>query len=399
MSLDLTLLKEHNSLAKKSQMMNEKLTSLSTTVRFNIFIDETIMLMETYIEKCKELVSGLLAAGQGRPSSTFLNPSSLEKVIKFAQRNGANLIFVTDIVKYYQTAETAIITKDLDIIVMNKIKIPTYENSGTLYKVSALPMFHSGNFITLETNGITHFVSNIKGEYVELTADQISNCQTHVDIRICQNELWHRPEYPTCLSSLFHSDEKSVNEICNFSTDEESQITMPVFIGSNRWHYAVRVFTKALISCKKQGTVVNELGGNGIISLNAGCTAKMGKYVIRSQSVYMNNSFNIEEHTKLLNYTNISETKIALALKDLDMDRSEFKETEGLHLNTAELIKKIEMEREELTYKRWNTGISNDLNQTKTFNYVLATISLLFILCAFFFIGRLCFEKKCMNKN
>ena len=114
----------------------------------------------------------------------------------------------------------------------------------------------------------------------------------------------------------------------------------------------------------------------------------------------MNESFNIEDHKKMLNYKTISETKLLLALKDLDMERSELDfETEDLHLNTENLIKKIRNEKKKMNEKQRNTSLSNDMHQSKTLTYVLAGFLGLLSLCFSFFVFRYFFEQKCLNKK
>ena len=174
------MLKESKSLLEATEKLNSRLNDLSRNVETNIFLDEIILLLESYTQKCENILRGIILAGQGKPSSIFLSPIALNRVVNLAAEKGTELLFGKDVSKYYQTAETKLLVVGMEIVILSKIAIPSKENSGLFYKIEPLQMFKEDKFfIELQTEGTVFFVNNLKGNFIELNFFEISMCKKY----------------------------------------------------------------------------------------------------------------------------------------------------------------------------------------------------------------------------
>ena len=172
--------------------------------------------------------------------------------------------------------ETKIIIKGFKIIVLNKLRLPNKQNSGKLFKVLPLPMVVNSMFVTLNINETQFIANNAEGQFLEFSNDQLGLCKKTHDIFICNNQPWIDPQHPSCTFSLFHANDEDTINLCNFIKDKLSNSVPQVHIGPNKWPFSVKTETKAIISCTNEIAVVDNIEGNGVITIDQGCTVKLG---------------------------------------------------------------------------------------------------------------------------
>ena len=234
----------------------------------------------------------------------------MNDLISYANRRG-ELLFGNHLPKYYQMVETSIITSGLEFIVLHKIKLPTLKESGKLYHVLPVPIVTEGKTITISIQDQNHLAIKRNGEHMSLSDGQLSNCHKFPEIITCRNMPWISPEFNTCVASIFHgSDEKQISQHCNFKVDQDMKTTPPVYLGKNKWHFALLSKTKAVVSCQET-TYVQEIYDNGWITIDKDCIVRLDKYVLKANEINQNNrSMEIKIHNNLLDYQLISKIKL-----------------------------------------------------------------------------------------
>ena len=139
------------------------------------------------------------------------------------------------------------------------------------------------------------------------------------------------------------------------------------------------------------------------MTLNSGCAAKIGKFLIQSKSTFVSNqTYLIEDHKELLDLRTISNMKMKIALDKLGLSLnnnsfgSDFNQTNVFHLHSLDLLEKLENQRKQVNESKMKQTIQLDLQQTKIFNYVLSVLVGIMIVIVLVF-GCYCLRLRCKN--
>ena len=174
--------------------------------------------------------------------------------------------------------------------VIIKLPLVSRHNSFELYQFNALP-------IPIGTAAYLYLVSNVpliavgeadptgKATFVELTNENLSQCQQLGKVYICdQQTIVRKSSAESCIYALYLSDHRTADGLCK-SYVEQKDHDIAVAIGGNRFAYYSHTPSTYFLRCQNGShSQSQQLTGITELEVPEGCSAITPHFILRSRS-------------------------------------------------------------------------------------------------------------------
>ena len=174
--------------------------------------------------------------------------------------------------------------------VIIKVPLVSRHNSFELYKFNALP-------IPIGTAAYLYLVSNVpfigigesdvtgKATFVELTHEDLSQCQKLGKVHICdQQKIIKKSSAESCIYALYLSDHRTADELCRAYVKKKDR-DVAVAIGANTFVYYSLNPSTFFFRCQNgSNSQTQQLTGITEIEVPEGCVAVTAHFILRSRA-------------------------------------------------------------------------------------------------------------------
>ncbi|XP_058987780.1 uncharacterized protein LOC131806914 isoform X1 [Musca domestica] len=265
-----------------SATMNENYFVYRESIRFFIIAKQIHELLEECDEVQKEVVDALIDVNSGKFHPVLITPKQLqaeivkirdalpEKYVLPGKRTGMELKEIL----HLMTCHGSFVGSQLVI----NIKIPLFNRqSSQFYKVIPIP-FEEGNTILIARVNSPYIVYNFElDSFHFLTQPMLNECKETLgkEIMCEENFPWRDATTNNCeLSPL----RPHIKLNCAYDEVERMPYWMPLKRNGN-WLFKTFSSTTAHLQCSHKQQTIMELPKQGILTLDADCTARIGKDV------------------------------------------------------------------------------------------------------------------------
>ena len=174
--------------------------------------------------------------------------------------------------------------------VIIKVPLVSRHNSFELYKFNALP-------IPIGTAAYLYLVSNVpfigigesditgKATFVELTHEDLSQCQKLGKVHICdQQKIIKKSSAESCIYALYLSDHRTADELCRAYVKKKDR-DVAIAIGANTFAYYSLNPSTFFFRCQNgSNSQTQQLTGITEIEVPEGCVAVTAHFILRSRA-------------------------------------------------------------------------------------------------------------------
>ena len=177
---------------------------------------------------------------------------------------------------------------------------------------------------------------------------------------------WQDRRTKSCEAEVFFEQPHEALGLCNFKEAYYSEMPKPVDLGQGFYHFATQTQTSVSIDCGDGDITVKHLSGNGILSLDMGCHARVGTHepLVNLDSPKNISSNIIVPQYQRLKFDNIRNAKLKYIEEELQDIKIEELNNNDI-LEEEQELKMIEDRLQKLRGSIENQASAN-LNKTKS---------------------------------